>query len=78
MAGEARTSVRMGRMIGEALEADGISQAEFCRMVGVSTKHLNLVINGKAVAKDAQLDYWAFVLGRRWALSLEPMEARDV
>ena len=37
-----RTQVRA------ALEAAGISQAEACRRLGVSTKHLNQMLTGKA------------------------------
>lgn len=65
----------MGRLIGQALDEDGITQAEFCRRVGCSTKHLNRVISGAATAHPSQLDYWAFVLGRRWRISLVAREA---
>lgn len=60
----------MARLIGLALENDGISQAAFCRTVGVSPKHLSQVLNGKATARSAALDYWAFVLGRHFEVSL--------
>lgn len=72
MTGQPRlTAIAMGALIGAALVEDGISQAEFCRRVGVSTKHLNRVIKGHCVATYAQLDYWAFTLGRRWNVTLE-------
>lgn len=61
----------MAELIREALAEDGITQAAFCRMVGVSTKHLNLVLSGKASARPASLDYWAFVLGRRFSVTLD-------
>lgn len=61
----------MAELIKEALAADGITQGAFCRQVGVSTKHLNLVLQGKATARSATLDYWAFVLGRRFDVTLE-------
>lgn len=70
------TAVAMGELIGQALAEDGISQAEFCRRVGVSTKHLNQVIHGRAIAAPGQMDYWAFVLGRRWSVALDPSEDR--
>lgn len=69
---ELSTSAAMGEMIGAALDEDGISQAEFCRRIGVSTKHLNEVIKGHAVATQAQFDYWAWTLGRRWRVALVP------
>lgn len=58
-------------LIGQALEEDGLSQAEFCRRVGVTTKHLNQVLLGKATARLQALDYWAFVLGRTFVVTLE-------
>lgn len=66
------TSIHMGELIGTALQDAGITQAEFCRRVGVSAKHLNRVINGHATAHPGQLDYWAFVLGLRWDVQLVP------
>jgi hypothetical protein len=68
--GHRLTSLTMGALVGLALAEDGVSQAEFCRRVGVSPKHLNEVIRGRAVATATQLDYWAFALGRRWSVAL--------
>lgn len=70
MTSDQRTAIAMGAMIGAALNEDRLAQAEFCRQVGVTPKHLNRVILGHAVATQAQLDYWAWYLGRRWAISL--------
>lgn len=67
----------MGYLIRDALAEDGISQAEFARRVGVSAKHLNAVVNGKGVARSGQLDYWAFILGREWHISLEHRKERQ-
>jgi transcriptional regulator with XRE-family HTH domain len=67
------TAHEMGALIGNALTEDGISQAEFCRQVGVSEKHLSNVINGKATASPVQLEMWAFALGRRWRVDLVPL-----
>lgn len=52
------------------LEAIDMSQAEFARKAGVSAKHVNQVLLGKASAPLATLDYWAFVLGMRWSVRL--------
>jgi transcriptional regulator with XRE-family HTH domain len=65
----------MARLIADALAEDGLSQSEFARMAGVSAKHLNQVLNGKAAAAPAQLDYWAFLLGREWHIELRLTEA---
>jgi len=61
----------MAELIGDALKKDGLSQAEFCRRAGVSTKHLNLVLQGKATAYPTTLDYWAFVLNRHFVVTLK-------
>lgn len=65
------TEHRMAICIGEALAEDGISQADFCRRVGISPKHLSQVLNGKATARPASLDYWAHALDRRFVVGLE-------
>lgn len=64
------TAAVMAHLLAEAIEADGLTQAEFARRVGASTKHVNQVLTGKAHAYQATLDYWAFVLGRRWQIDL--------
>jgi transcriptional regulator with XRE-family HTH domain len=64
------TATIMARLIAEAIEADGLTQAEFARRVGASQKHVSQVLTGKAHAYQATLDYWAFVLGRRWSVDL--------
>jgi transcriptional regulator with XRE-family HTH domain len=76
MAGEwSHTSARMARLVADALVADGLSQAEFCRRVGVSAKHLNQVLQGHATANPTTLDYWAFALGRRFLVRLDALDA---
>lgn len=76
------TEEQMATLIGAALQEDGMSQAEFCRRVGVSAKHLNTVLRGHATARAATLDYWAFVLGRHFEVFLdvgrEPREPAEV
>lgn len=64
------TAHRMGALIGQALDEDCVTQAEFARAVGVSPKHLNQVITGKAIASAGQLEYWAYVLERTWTVGL--------
>ena len=65
-----RTEERMASLIAAALTEDGLTQAEFCRRVGVSAKHLNQVLRGVATARPASLDYWAFALGREFVVEL--------
>lgn len=57
----------------EALDAQGITQAELARQAGVSAKHVNLVLNGQAGAQQGQLDYWAWLLGLRFEVALVPL-----
>lgn len=64
------TEVAMAMLIAGALRQDGVSQAEFCRRAGVSPKHLNLVLNGKAAGRASTLDYWAWLVGRRFIVQL--------
>jgi transcriptional regulator with XRE-family HTH domain len=64
------TPEAMARMIREALEKDGISQAEFARRVGCTQKHVSKVLTHQAHASQTTLDYWAFVLGRRFSVRL--------
>lgn len=66
------TAEIMARLIAEAIEEDGLTQAEFARRVGATPKHVCKVLGGSAHAYQATLDYWAFVLGRRWTIDLVP------
>lgn len=60
----------MADLIADAIDTDGLSQAEFCRRVGVSQKHVSLVLSGQAHAALPTLDYWAFCLGRHFTVKL--------
>jgi transcriptional regulator with XRE-family HTH domain len=71
------TELAMAEQFRVALKTSGVSQAVFARRVGVSTKHLNQVILGKATARMAALDYWAFVLGFRWSVTMAPLTEDD-
>lgn len=64
------TRARMAQLIAEALEEDGVTQAEFARRVGVTQKHVSKVLTGQQFASMETLDYWAFVLGRRWSVEM--------
>jgi transcriptional regulator with XRE-family HTH domain len=65
------TQIAMVDAIHAALTEDGITQAEFARLVGCSEKHLSQVLAAKVFPPIATLDYWAFALGRRWKIQLE-------
>lgn len=64
------TIVQMARQIKNAIAQEGLTQAEFCRLVGRTTKHVNQVLNGVATASPGELDYWAHILGYHWEVSL--------
>jgi transcriptional regulator with XRE-family HTH domain len=57
-------AARMMTLIASEIEHLGLSQAEFCRRVGVSTKHLNQCLSGQAHAAIPMMEYWAFALGK--------------
>jgi transcriptional regulator with XRE-family HTH domain len=61
----------MAQLIDRALVEEGLTQAQFCRLVGVSQKHLSQVLLGKAPASMPTLDYWAFHLGRHFNVELK-------
>ena len=61
---QALTAPQVAALIQDALDEEGMSQADFCRLAGVSQKHLSAVFLGKAAAPMGTLDYWAFLLGR--------------
>lgn len=71
-AGEARlTRSVMADLIADAIAEAGLTQAEFARRVGATPKHVNRVLTSQAnFASMETLDYWAFILGRRWVVQL--------
>lgn len=55
----------------EALDADGITQAQLAYRTGYSQKHISRVLGGQATAPLSTLDALASALGRRWVIRLE-------
>jgi transcriptional regulator with XRE-family HTH domain len=68
------TQVAAAQLLFKALKAEGLTQVRFARMAGVSPKHLNMVLKGKASASPATLDRWADLLDREWHIELQPKE----
>jgi transcriptional regulator with XRE-family HTH domain len=60
----------MAYLIKDALLEDGLTQTRFAQMAGVSLKHLNEVLRGKAGVQPETLDHWAAVLDREWHIEL--------
>jgi len=52
------------------MQTAGVSQSELARMVGRSAKHVNRVFNGHAGTHE--MDYWAWVLGLEYHVTLIP------
>lgn len=67
------TAQRMGVLIGRVLQRDGVSQADFARLVGVSQKHLSRVVTGQCAANPATLDRWAAILGCSFTVGLDQL-----
>lgn len=61
----------LGACLLDALAEAGFYQADLARLTGLSTKHINQMVHGKA-GTPAAFDYAAFCIGRRWRVSLEP------
>ena len=64
------TFERMTALLVEHMASNGITQAELARRLGRTPKHVNQVIHGKS--GTGELDYWAYVLGLRFDVSLAP------
>ena len=73
MAGAARLQDQLAAAITHALEVANVTQAELARMTGLSTKHINKMVQGE-VAAPAMFDYCAHALGQRFVVTLEPEE----
>lgn len=64
------TSLSMAAAIREAVDAEGLSNAEFARLVGATPKHVGRVLRGTDTARVSTLEQWANRLGRRWQVGL--------
>jgi len=61
-------------LIGEEMASQDLSQAEFARRTGASTKHVNQFLGTRTGVSLPMLDYWAHVLGCRWEVRLRPVD----
>lgn len=67
------TRAKQAALLVAYMDEHDITQAELARRIGRTPKHVNLVLNGKA--GTGELDYWAFVLGARFVVTLEALDA---
>lgn len=61
---------QFARCLRDALDDDGLSQADFAAESGFSTKHVNLMLNEKCGWSMAAMEEAARALGREWVVSL--------
>lgn len=59
--------------LSNALTDAGWTQADLAREMGLTTKHVNHMVNGKSGALG-MYDYAAHTLGYRWTVTLEPVK----
>jgi transcriptional regulator with XRE-family HTH domain len=71
----ALTIERMIDLLAKALADSGMTQAELARRSGMTEKHVSRTLTGHNTASTGTLDYWAFVLGLRFVVSLQPRES---
>lgn len=55
-------------LIRQHLAECGITQAQLAKMIGRTEKHVSRVLTGQA--GTAELDYWAFVLGLEFEVTV--------
>lgn len=70
-----RLGPQFAAIITERLEALGWTQADLAREMGVTPKHINQMLTGKATGSPGMLDFAAFTLGFEWTVTATPMEA---
>jgi len=66
-----RLGPQFAAIITERLDAIGWSQADLAREMGVTQKHINQMLNGKATGSPGMLDFVAFTLGFEWVVTAE-------
>lgn len=61
-----RLGEQFAALIKTRLDDLGMTQADLAREMGVTPKHINQMLSGKATGSPGMLDYAAHVLGFRW------------
>lgn len=74
-----RLGPQFAAIIEKQLEVKGWSQADLAREMGVTPKHINQMLTGKATGSPGMLDFAAFTLGFEWQVTaLENGRSTDV
>ena len=64
-----RLGPQFAAVIIERLEELGWTQADLAREMGVTPKHINQMLNGKATGSPGMLDFVAHTLGFEWQVT---------
>lgn len=71
-------AVRLGEQTAQAIAARmveiGWTQADLAREMGLTTKHVNQIMTGKATGSPRLLDLIAWGMGCRWQVTLVPTD----
>lgn len=65
-----RLGEQLAAQLSDALEMKGWTQVDLAREMGLTTKHVNHMVNGKS-GSLAAYDFAAFTLGCEWTVLLE-------
>lgn len=60
---------QFAKVIAAKLIERGMSQADLAREMGVTPKHINQMLTGKATGSPGMLDYAAHTLGFEWSVT---------
>ena len=66
-----KLGLQFANVINDRLVELGWSQADLAREMGVTPKHINQMLTGKATGSPGMLDYAAFVLDFEWSITMK-------
>jgi hypothetical protein len=65
-------TIQIAGLLAERVANMGLFQRQFANLVDASSKHVNLVFNGRATASPGTLEDWARQLGATITVTIEP------
>lgn len=69
-----RIGDQLGDLLKQAMDEAGMTQAQLCREMGITQKHLSRLLSGQADGSLGMWEYAAFVLGKEWKVELASIE----
>ena len=69
-----RLGIQTRNAISARMEELGWTQADLARETGLTPKHINQIMQGKATGSPVMLDFVAFVLGCEWDVTLRAVD----